>query len=111
MLEIRPAKEQLEGALDSYINHYMIGHSEKEKQIFRSMIFNILNPEALEKMSIDAYAEIFTFAELEAMVEYYDKPEAQSARKKQPELNRKIAPEIVRMLDQAVIQLRTDASK
>ncbi|MEZ5813631.1 MAG: DUF2059 domain-containing protein [Alphaproteobacteria bacterium] len=109
MLEIRPAKVQLESAVDSYIGNYLFTHPEKEQQLFRTAVLNVMNPKALEKLSIDAYAETFTLKELESMVEYYSKPEAQSAREKQAEFNRKVAPEIVKMLDQALMKARTES--
>ncbi len=109
MLEIRPAKEQLNSAIESYISNYLFAYSEKEQQLFRTAVLNVMKPQALEKLSIDAYAETFTLKELEAMVEYYSKPEARSAGEKQEQLNRKIAPEIIQMLDQALIKVRTES--
>jgi len=108
MLEIRPAKQQLENAVDTYIRNYMFAYPEKEQQAFRMGLLRVMNPKALEKTSVDAYAEVFTVKELQAMVEYYSKPEAQSATNKQNALNAKIAPEIVRMLDHALIRTRTE---
>jgi hypothetical protein len=66
-----------------------------------------LNYEALEKISIDAMAETYTVAELEAMNEYYSKPEAKSAQPKYSNYANKVFPEITRMLDEAVMRVRT----
>lgn len=107
MLEIRPAKRQLESAINSYISNYMFAYAERDQQIFRTAMLKVMKPKGLEKVTIDAYAETFTLDELTAMVEYYSKPEAQSARKKQGELDKKIAPEIVQMLDKALMKVRT----
>jgi hypothetical protein len=41
------------------------------------------------------------------MVDYYSKPEAQSAAKKDAEFAAKVYPELIKMLDQAVIRLRS----
>ncbi len=109
MLEIRPAKMQLESAVDSYISNYMFAYTERDQQIFRTAVLKVMNPKALEKVTVDAYAETFTLKELEAMVEYYAKPEARSAGEKQLEFDRKIAPEIVEMLDQALMKVRTQS--
>lgn len=109
MLELRPASTQLEKALDLYIQNYMLNQSEENKTFFRDTILKILNPKALEKVAQDAYAETFTTAELEAMVEYYSKPEARSASEKQPRFNAMVTPEIIRMLDQAVMRFKTEA--
>jgi len=108
MVDLRPASEQLESALDAYINNYLLNLSASEKETFRSVMLQIMNPKALEKTAVDAYAEIFTLKELEAMVAYYSLPEARSSRDKQKQLNARMAPEIVRMLDQAMMRFRTE---
>ena len=108
MLEIRPAEKQVERAVDSYIRNYMFNASDEDQEIFRTAMKRLMNPKALEKVAVDAYAETFTLEELEAMVEYYSKPEAQSASDKQNLLNAKIAPEIALMMDRALIRLRSD---
>ena len=109
MLEVRPAGEQLRGALDEYIEGYLVRYSDTEKQIFRASILKALNEKALEKTAVDAYAEIFTLKELEAMLEFYSKPEAKTIADKQNELNARVRPEIVRMLDQALLKVRLEA--
>ncbi len=109
MLEIRPAQKQVERAVDAYIKNYMVTASDKDKELFRIAMVKAMNPKALEKVAIDAYAETFTLAELEAMVEYFSKPEAQSASDKQSQLNAKIAPEISSMMDRALMRLRSDS--
>ena len=52
-------------------------------------------------------AEIYTLPELEAMVEYYSKPEAKSAAEKQEAYQDKVGPEITKMLDKALMEMRT----
>jgi hypothetical protein len=108
MVEIRPAEKQIERAVDSYIKNYMVTASDEDKELFRIAMLKTMNPKALEKVAVDAYAETFTLAELEAMVEYFSKPEAQSASDKQRVLNAKIAPEIANMMDRALMRLRSD---
>ncbi len=108
MMEIRPVQAQVDRAIDVYVQNYLLAASEEDKEIFRTAMRRLMNPAALEKVAVDAYAETFTLKELEAMVEYYSKPEAQSASDKQRLLNSKIAPEIGRMMDRALIRLRTD---
>ena len=76
-----------------------------DQEVFRDALLALMNPKALEKIAVDAYAEIFTLVELEAMVEYFSKPEARSASDKQRELSRRLAPQIVEMLDRALIKL------
>ena len=72
----------------------------------------VLNYQAIEKISIDAMAETYTLPELQAMVDYYSKPEAISAAAKDQAYGQKVYPEIMRMLDAAMMKVRTggDAS-
>ena len=107
MIAIRPAQEQLDAAVDVYINNYMFAYRESEQEIFRTAMMEVMNPKALDKIAVDAYAETFTLQELQAMVEYYTKPEAISAREKQKQLDAKMLPEMTRMLDQALMRVRT----
>ena len=109
MVEIRPIDKQLSRAIDAYITNYMFNASEADQDVFREAMKRLMNPKALEKVAVDAYAETFTLKELEAMVEYFSKPEAQSASDKQRQLNARITPEIGQMFDRALIKLRTDA--
>lgn len=108
MLEIRPAKGQLENAVSQYVSNYLFNSPEEDQENFRDAVLSVMNPKALEKITVDAYAEIFTLAELESMVEYFAKPEARSASNKQGQLSARIAPQIIEMLDQALIRLRTE---
>ncbi|MBL4803596.1 MAG: DUF2059 domain-containing protein [Alphaproteobacteria bacterium] len=108
MLEIRPAEKQIDRAIDTYVKNYMFNAAEEDKEVFRTAMKRLMNPKALEKVAVDAYAETFTLEELEAMVDYYSKPEAQSASDKQRQLNSRIGPEIANMMDRALIRLRTD---
>lgn len=108
MVKIRPVRGQVERAVDAYINHYMQGRAESERALFRVAMLRAINAAALEKVTVDAYAETFTEAELAAMTEYYGSPEARSAAAKEAELKKKIEPELVRMLDQALMKARTE---
>ena len=101
--EFRPAREQVDNAIDQYVSRI----SPQRRETYRAALKNILNYKALERISIDAYADVFTAEELTAMVEYYSKPEARSAADKFDEYGAQVYPEIVRMLDQAMIRAKT----
>jgi hypothetical protein len=96
-------REQVNGAIDEAANQ----QPENEREVFRANMRNVLNYQALEKISIDAMADIYTAAELEALVDYYSKPEARSAHEKYQHYAEKVYPEISRMLDQAMMRART----
>ncbi|MCC6598467.1 MAG: DUF2059 domain-containing protein [Alphaproteobacteria bacterium] len=107
MLAIRPVRVQVERAVDAYIEAAMRNKSERDKEVFRIAMLRALNVDALEKIAVEAYADTFTEAELSAMVEYYQKPEARSAAAKEGALTQKIGPEIIKILDQAAMKART----
>ena len=111
MLELNPAQEQLESAVNSYIQNYMFASSDSDRQIYRSALLNLMNPRALEKAATDAYAETYTQAELKAMIEYYSKPEAKSAQAKKKQFDAQVSPHIVEMLDKALMRLRTASQR
>jgi hypothetical protein len=109
MLDINPPREQVRAAIEAYISQIMATRSQAEQDQFRTAMLSIVNHKAIEQLSRDAYADLFTEAELRAMVEYYSKPEAITARAKLNEFQGRITPEIVRMIDQALIRARTSA--
>lgn len=98
-----PVRDQVNAAVDQAA----LSQKEGEREIFKTNMKNALNYDALEKISIDAMAETYSAAELEAMVEYYSKPEAKSAQAKYDAYANKVFPEIRRMLDQALMRART----
>lgn len=106
MQRLRPARDQVETAIERYVS----GLPEPQREEYRTGLKNILNYEALEKVSINAYAETFTVEELQAMVDYYSKPEARSASEKFEDYAAKVYPEIIRMLDRAMIRAKTGAN-
>jgi hypothetical protein len=103
MQELRPAREQVDSAVDQYVMQMPADQRESYRTALRSM----LNYKALEKISVDAYAEVYTAQELQTMVEYFSKPEAQSASDKIDKYANIVYPEIVRMLDKAMMRAKT----
>jgi hypothetical protein len=100
---LRPTKPQVHEAIDRVSKM----QPESEREAFVTAMRNILDYRAIEKISIDAMVSTYTQEELEAMVEYYNKPEAQSAMGKEQAYGQKVYPEIIKLLDQAMIKLRT----
>lgn len=109
MLAINPPRDQVRAAIERYIDVRMRGASEATQEQFRGAMYSLINHKALEQIARESYAEVFTAAELAAMVEYYSKPEAKSARDKSGELDKRIGGAIVRMMDQALIRARTSS--
>lgn len=107
MHKIRPARKQIDSAIEQVARS---GLPVEEQQAFILSIKRIIDYKALEKTSIEAMAETFSVPELKAMVDYYEKPEAQSASEKFPDYQKKIEPVIYQMLDRAMMQVRTGSA-
>ena len=105
--DVRPAANQIDTAIDAIAMNVPLAG----RDAFKSNMRNLLNYRTIEKISINAMAETYTAAELKAMVDYYSMPEAISAQKKLEEYQRKVEPEIIRMIDAAVMQMRTGAAQ
>lgn len=103
MNERRPASAQVDIAIGQIAEQL----PESDRDGFITFMKNNLDYKAIENISIDAMAETFTVEELEAMVEYYSKPEALSASEKLPEYQKKVSPEITRMIDKVMMKART----
>lgn len=103
MHKIRPTKQQVDAAVESI----SVRIPADQRDAFKANMRSILNYNAIEKISINAMAETFSIEELEAMVEYNKKPEAQSAADKMSEYQSKVSPEIIQMIDKAIMRMRT----
>ena len=103
MHALRPTKDQVYNAIDQVA----MSQPADQQEAFKTAMKSVLNYKAIEKISIDAMAETYTLAELQAMVDYFSKPEAISAAAKETEYSKKVYPEIIRMLDQAMMKVRT----
>ncbi|MFP4097545.1 MAG: hypothetical protein ACLFU1_02025 [Alphaproteobacteria bacterium] len=103
MHDIRPTHEQVDSAV--YRSAMNLPPNERNK--FVASMQSMLNYNAIERISVDAMVDIYTKKELEAMVGYFSKPEATSASRKLPVWAREVQPEIVRMIDRALMRIRT----
>ncbi len=103
MHALRPSKDQVNQAIDATA----LRLPEAERETFKTRMRGVLNFRALEKISIDAMAEVYTAEELRAMVDYYSKPEAKSASDKLTKYNEIVGPELMKMIDQGMMRYRT----
>ncbi len=103
MHKIRPTREQVNSA----VRRASLNLPQQERVSFVMAMGSMLNYNAIERISVDAMVETYSYKELEAMVEYFSKPEAKSASKKVPSWAMKVHPEIVRMIDRAMMRLKT----
>lgn len=102
MHKIRPTREQV----DSAVNRASLVMPARERQSFIDAMKGMLNYNAIERISIDAMIETYTLKELDAMVTYYSKPEAKSASDKISNWASIVQPEVVNMIDKAMMRIR-----
>lgn len=103
MQDLRPVRGQVEQAIDTAAQRL----PEQQRAAFETAMMQAIDFNAVDKIAIDAMAETFSEAELAAMVEYYARPEAKSAADKLPQYQEKVGPEIIRMIDKAMMKLKT----
>ncbi len=100
---IRPTRDQVEAA----VNRVALRLAPQDRQNFIIAMRASLNYNAIERISIDAMVETYTLKELESMVEYYSKPEAESASRKIGSWAGQVQPQIAKMLDEAMMRIKT----
>jgi len=103
MHQIRPTRKQV----DSAVKRAAQNLPSFDRQNFIVSMQSMLNYNAIERISIDAMVDTYTLVELKSMVEYFSKPEAISASSKVSSWARAVQPEIVRMIDRAMMRIKT----
>lgn len=106
MHEIRPAKMQIEAAIDQLSQRI----PPADRARFKDIMMKSMDFEKLDKLSVETMAEVFEVPELEKMVGYFGSPEAASVSKKMPVYQSIVQPEISKMVDAAMMLARTGAS-
>ncbi len=103
MHKIRPTREQV----DSAVLKASLSLPKYKRKGFIDSMSMMLNYNAIERISVDAMISTYTLLELESMVEYYSKPEARSASKKVISWAKIVQPEIITMIDKALMRIKT----
>ncbi len=103
MHEIRPVRVQVDAAVKR-VSERLPAY---ERQNFVVTMQSMLNYNAIERISTDAMVDTYTLEELKSMVEYFSKPEARSASTKVNSWARSVHPEIVKMIDRAMMRIKT----
>lgn len=100
---LRPVKVQIDSAVAQVAGRL----PPAQRPAFELSVSRALKEKAIKQRSIDAMVEVYSLAELKAMAAYYALPESRSAEAKLPKYQSLIQPEIVKMLDQAIIRMRS----
>jgi hypothetical protein len=101
--EVNPVAKQVESSIGRVGASW--GLAEKEK--FQREMMAKIDIKKVEQVSMDALVDTFTKEELQAMLDYYSKPEAASIMQKMPVYQGLVQPGISREIDKALMVLRT----
>lgn len=103
MHEIRPIKMQVE----EVITQMALRYPENRRDEFISRMMEIFDNQTLTEISVHAMADTFTVPELEKMIEFHGSPEGKAVSKKMPVYQALVEPELIKKIDQALMELRT----
>jgi len=103
MHKIWPVRPKVESALESVVE----GVDEGKRAAFKAALRKAMDYQTIERESIKAMADVFSAEELEAMVAFYGSPAGRSVSAKTEDYTAALQPVIVRMLDNAILQIRT----
>jgi hypothetical protein len=98
-----PVRPQLDSAIEYYIRRF----PAQQREAYRAALHRVLNYRALEKISLDAYIEVYNAEELQAILEAKEDENPAVFIEKRDEYAALVTPEIVRMLDRALMRART----
>ncbi len=103
MHEIWPIRTRMEAALESVANSFPEDRRTEIKATMRKSI----KFDQLEEESIKAMAEVFTAEELKAMIEFYGSETGRAISAKTGDYEMALRPVMTRMIDAAMLDLRT----
>lgn len=103
MHEIRPARMQVQEAVKQASRNLQPLEQDK----FIKMVDRAFDYDKLEELSVATMVKIFTTAELQKMVDYFGSPEAKAIGDKLPQYQMELHPEIIKMLDAAMMTEKT----
>lgn len=103
MHEIWPIRTRVEGAIDAVVQNFPPDKQAQAKASLRKSI----QFDQVEEESIQAMASTFSEDELKAMVDFYGSETGRSVSAKTAEYEAAMRPIIVKMMDKAVLDLKT----
>lgn len=103
MHEIRPLDLQIEDA----VRQLSLRYPADKRDLFISKMLQVFDLKTLTDISVRAMADTFTEAELAKMIEYNSSPEGKAATEKMPIYQSLVEPELMKKIDQAMMELRT----
>lgn len=105
MHEIWPVRTRVEDAIAIVAENVPAA----ERDAFITRMRKTIDQKTLEQESIKAMAQVFTTAELQAMVNFYGSAEGRAVSEKTEDYMAILQPVMVKMLDSALLDMRTGA--
>ena len=84
---------------------------EKQRLVFVTAMEKSIDKEAIKQEALSLIIELFSEEELKKLISYYEDPLVQSAQVKEETLERRLGPTVTKMLDEALITIRTQQSR
>ena len=103
MHDIKPMAVQIEQA----IRQLALRYPEDKQELFITKMLQVFDRKSLTDISVKAMAETFTAAELEKMIDFHGSPEGKAIGEKMPVYQALVEPEIIKKIDQALMEVRT----
>lgn len=97
-------------AIHADIENYAQQIPEGDREDFMRYVALKINFDALEQLSITYTAEIYTVPEIKAMIAYYGSPDGQSAEAKGVLYGPKIAKDVQKEIDAAILSVKLGES-
>lgn len=103
MHEIWPIRTRVESALESISKNF----PEEKQTEAKAALRKAINFDLLEEESIKAMAQTFTAEELKAMIEFYGSDNGKAISAKTQDYEEALRPVMTKMIDGAMLDLRT----
>ncbi|MCB9991480.1 MAG: DUF2059 domain-containing protein [Rhodospirillales bacterium] len=103
MHKVKPMAVQIESA----VRQLALRYPEDKQELFISKMLQVFDQKTLTDISVNAMAETFSEAELQKMLDYYGSPEGKAIEEKMPIYQTIVEPEIIKRIDQALMEIRT----
>jgi hypothetical protein len=105
MHEVWPIRVRVEKALESVSE----GFPEEKRAEVKAAMRKSIQFDQLEEESIKAMAEIFTEEELQAMIDFYGSETGRAISAKTQDYELALRPVMIKMVDKAILDVRTGA--
>jgi len=91
----------VEESINESIENIIVQMPKEDRVVFKSILNRTIKSDQIQAVSEMALADIFTKAELEAMVEFYSSDEGRSVRRKMGDYMGRVQPVIQQMMRDA----------